>query len=174
VLYGRLGSASQSHELKIKRRSLRQTIERLCNSIALYGAEVWWRGQQDRAGSLQRLINGQARAATGMLSSTPINDLLQAACLSSAVEVLDYRQIRYALQALSAPQDHPTHRLLPASFRIGELYRHSRATAGAPPSSVGWVKTDRPAVKREHRQTRRRDSLGIARLCHKLDSLHTV
>jgi hypothetical protein len=111
------------------------------NSVALYGAEVWWRGQQDRAKRLQLLLNSQARAITGMLSSTPIAILLAAANLPYAVDLLDSRQARYAVRALSAPQDHPTHQLLPANFRVGQLYRHEGAKGHL--SSIGWLSHDK-------------------------------
>jgi hypothetical protein len=34
-------------------------------AVALYGAELWWRGQKDRQRELQLLINQQARGLTG-------------------------------------------------------------------------------------------------------------
>lgn len=111
------------------------------NSVALYGAESWWRGQRDRAERLQVLLNSQARAITDMLPSTPIAILLAEACVPRAVDLLDHRQTRYAMRALSAPQDHPTHQLLPANFRLGQLYRHEGATSGL--SSVGWLGHDK-------------------------------
>lgn len=42
-------------------RLIRRVVIAAMNSIALYGAEVWWRGQQDRAKRLQLLLNSQAR-----------------------------------------------------------------------------------------------------------------
>lgn len=105
-------------------------------SVALYGPEIWWRGQQDRVKKLQLLLNKQARAITGLLKSTPLSLLQQEACLPCARDLLDYRQTRYATRALNADGDHPTHQLLPANFRFGEIYRHEGATGQ--PSSTGW------------------------------------
>lgn len=35
-------------------------------SVALYGAELWWKGQKNHQQELQKLINRQARFITGM------------------------------------------------------------------------------------------------------------
>ena len=45
-------------------------------SIALYGAELWWRGQKNHESTVQKLLNRQGRAITGMHPSTPIHSLL--------------------------------------------------------------------------------------------------
>lgn len=41
---------------------------------------------------------------------------------------LSYRQTKFAMRALNANVDHPTHQLLPANFRFGELHRYEGAT----------------------------------------------
>ena len=105
-------------------RLIRRIVVAAVNSIALYGAEVWWRGQQDRAKRLQLLLNSQARTVTGLLPSTPVSTLLLATCLPRAEELLDYRQRRFAVRALAAPQEHSTHQLLPGNLRMGQLHRH--------------------------------------------------
>jgi hypothetical protein len=76
-----------------------------------------------------------------LLLSMPIPTLLTAACLPRAEELLDYRQRRFAVRALAAPQEHPTHQMLPANFRMGQLYRHEGARDRL--SSVGWLKSDK-------------------------------
>jgi hypothetical protein len=120
---------------------MRRVVLATVSSIALYGAEVWWRGQKDRQRSLQLLLNSQARAITGMLKSTPIAALLEAALVPKANNLLDHRQARYVARALGAPQDHPTHQILPSDFRIGELYRHREATGYL--SSTGWLRPEK-------------------------------
>jgi hypothetical protein len=100
------------------------------------------REQQDRAKHLQLLLNSQARTITGLLPSTLIPTLLTAACLTRAAELLDHRQRRSAVRALVAPQEHPTHQLLPANFRMGQLYRHEGARDRL--SSVGWLDSNKP------------------------------
>lgn len=120
---------------------MRRVVIAAVSSVALFGAEVWWRGQKDLERRLQLLLNSQARAITGLLKSTPITFLLESACLPYAGDLLDQRQTRFAARALSAARDHPTHQLLPANFRLGELYRHEGATGQ--PSSVGWNRPDK-------------------------------
>lgn len=122
-------------------RLMRRVVVATVNSIALFGAEVWWRGQRDREKKLQVLLNRQARAITGLLKSTPIPFLLKAACLPYAKDLLDQRQTQFAVRALGTAQEHPTHQLLPANFRFGELYRHEGASGV--PSSVGWARPDK-------------------------------
>jgi hypothetical protein len=90
---------------------------------------------------LQLLLNNQARAITGLLRSTPLVFLQSQSCLPSAKELLDQRQTRYAVRALSADGDHPTHRLLPANFRLGELYGYESGTPQ--PSSIGWTRPEK-------------------------------
>jgi hypothetical protein len=120
---------------------MRRVIVAAVTSVALYGSEVWWRGQQDRVNRLQLLLNRQARAITGLLRSTPLVFLQGQSCLPSAKELLDQRQTRYAIRALSAAGDHPTHQLLPANFRLGELYGYEGGTQQ--PSSTGWTRPDK-------------------------------
>jgi len=86
----RIKSLGASHG-GLPMRLMRRVVVAAVNSIALYGAEVWWRGQQDRAKRLQLLLNSQARAITGLLPSTSVSTLLSAACLPRADELLDYR-----------------------------------------------------------------------------------
>jgi ribonuclease HI len=136
---------------------MRRVVLAAVSSIALYGAEVWWRGQKDKQNLLQLLLNSQARSITGMLKSTPIAALLEAARVQQAVHILDHRQTRYAVRALAAPQDHPTHQILPANFRLGELYRHEGATGHL--SSVGWRRLDKT-----HRSFGSRLAQQVARL----------
>ncbi|KAM0714649.1 hypothetical protein Q7P37_009947 [Cladosporium fusiforme] len=103
---------------------MRRVVVAAVSSVALFGAEVC-----------------QARAITGLLKSTPIAFLLKAACLPYSGDILDQRQLHFAVRALSAAQDHPTHQLLPANFDFRELYRHEGATGH--PSSVGWTRPDK-------------------------------
>ena len=45
-------------------------------SIALYGAELWWKCQKNHNSTVQKLLNQQARADTRMYPSTPVHPLL--------------------------------------------------------------------------------------------------
>lgn len=122
-------------------RLMRRVVVAAVTSVAMYGSEIWCRGQKDRLRKFQLLLNSQARAITGLLRSTPLAFLRDAAHLPSARDLLDYRQTRYAVRALRADGDHPTHQLLPASFRFGELHRHEGATGQ--PSSIGWTRPEK-------------------------------
>jgi hypothetical protein len=86
-------------------------------------------------------VNNQARAITGLLRSTPLAFLQGQSCLPSAKDLLDQRQTRYAVRALSVDGDHPTHQLLPANFRLGELYGYGGGTPQL--FSIGWTRPER-------------------------------
>jgi len=120
---------------------MRRVVVAAVSSVALYGSEIWWRGQQDRLKKMQLLLNRQARTFTGLLRSTPLPFLWCESGLPRAQDLLDYRQARYAVRALDADGDHPTHQLLPTNFRHGELYRHEGATDD--PSSTGWTRPEK-------------------------------
>jgi hypothetical protein len=91
--------------------------------------------------SLQLLLNSEARAITGLLGSTPLTFLQQESCLPRAKDLLDHRQTKYAVRALTADWNHPTHQLLPANFRLSELYRQEGAIGQ--PSSPGWTRLEK-------------------------------
>jgi hypothetical protein len=86
-------------------------------------------------------VNNQARAITGLLRSTPLAFLQGQSCLPSAKDLLDQRQTRYAVRAVSVDGDHPTHQLLPANFRLGELYGYGGGTPQL--FSIGWTRPER-------------------------------
>ena len=89
-------------------------------SIALYGSEIWWKGQKTWAEDIQRLINRQARSITGALKTSPIGPLIKEAALDPAVPLLENRQRRFALRALKLPTGHPINELLPPTLRYGD------------------------------------------------------
>lgn len=77
-------------------------------SMTLYGAELWSKGQKNHKETFQQLFNRQARSITGMYPSTPIHLFLCEAGLTPASIVLDNRQRIYAYRLLSLPDEHPT------------------------------------------------------------------
>jgi ribonuclease HI len=91
-------------------------------AVALYGAELWWRGQKDRTGGIQRLINQQARAITGAFWTTPIGPLIREAALEPAESLLEARQLGYAARILGLPTNQPTRQILPVTFRDGDQH----------------------------------------------------
>jgi hypothetical protein len=60
-------------------------------SVALYGAELWWKGQKQAEEDLQKLINRQLKAITEALSLSPINLLVREAAILPAKPLLDYK-----------------------------------------------------------------------------------
>jgi hypothetical protein len=76
-------------------------------AVALYGAELWWRGQKDRQRELQLLINQQARQITGAFRTTPVGPLLKEAGLEPAETTLEStqsRQLGYTIRLLGLPR----------------------------------------------------------------------
>jgi hypothetical protein len=89
---------------ELVRRLQRATVQ----AQALWGSELWWRGQESWAKGLQLLINRQARAITGMLPKTPLGALIREAALEPANVLLDTRKAKYAARLLGLPETHPT------------------------------------------------------------------
>jgi ribonuclease HI len=89
-------------------------------SVALYGAELWWKGQKTWAQDIQKMVNRQARAITGALKTTPIGPLVKEATMTPAIPLLNNRQRRYAVRALKLPVSHPINNLLPSTLRYGD------------------------------------------------------
>ncbi len=89
-------------------------------SVALYGAELWWRNQKNYQKDLQKLINRQARSITGMYQSSPIPSLMSESGLLPAHVLLDFRQRKYAHRILSLPDSIPTKDILPITLRTGD------------------------------------------------------
>ncbi|ODM21420.1 hypothetical protein SI65_02263 [Aspergillus cristatus] len=100
----------------------RQVQVAAVQSVALYGAELWWQGQKDRLAGIQLMINRQARAITGMLKTTPVGPLVREAGLAPAEALLEARQLRYTTRLLSLPENHPAKKILPVSFREGDQH----------------------------------------------------
>lgn len=89
-------------------------------SVALYGSELWWKGQKNDQQVLQKLFNCQARLITGFYQSTPITSLMSKSGLTPAHILLDFRQRRYAYRILSLSDDLPTKHILPHTLRVGD------------------------------------------------------
>ena len=89
-------------------------------SVALYGAELWWKNQKTHQNEIQTLINRQARSITGIYPSTPVPALMSESGLIPAHIMLDFRQRKYAYRLLSLPESIPTKAILPVTLRIGD------------------------------------------------------
>ena len=62
-------------------------------TVALYGSELWWPGQKDRAQEVQQVLNEQGRRVTGCFSTTPQGALMNDVALRP-VEALLNHQLR--------------------------------------------------------------------------------
>ena len=89
-------------------------------SIAIYGAELWWHDQNSWCSDVQKLINRQGRSITGMFGTTPIGVVVKEADLNPAKTMLNKRQRKYAERLLKIPKNNPVHHILPVSFRKGD------------------------------------------------------
>ncbi len=110
-------------------------------SIALYGAELWWRRQKNHEYKVQQLINRQARAITGMYPSTSIQALISESGLVPARILLDHRQPMYTYRLFRLPDDHPTKNLLPISFRNGD--GDTTREDEQPRDTLAWTKNEK-------------------------------
>jgi len=45
-------------------------------AVALYGSELWWHGQENRAQEVEKLLNEQGRRVTGCFRTTPQGALM--------------------------------------------------------------------------------------------------
>lgn len=126
-------------------------------SIALYGAELWWKGQKCHQNDLQKLINRQARSITGMLQSTPIFALMSEAGLVPAHIVLDFRQRSYALRILSLPELSPTKDILSITLCIGD---GNAQPEDQPECDFAWATSQR--VKTLGQRLARQVSVGFS------------
>jgi hypothetical protein len=71
---------------------------------------------------VQRLVNRQARAITGMFSTSPVGPLVREAALTPAEALLDDRQLSYTTRLIGLPGDQPTKQVLPVTLREGDRY----------------------------------------------------
>lgn len=89
-------------------------------SVVLYRAELWWKGQKNYEKDLQILINRRARSITGIYRSSPISPLMNDSGLIPAHILLDSRQRAYAHRLLTLPDSIPTKHILPVTLRSGD------------------------------------------------------
>ena len=118
----------------------------MVQSIALYGSELWWKGQKKHEHTIQHLFNRQARAITGMYRSTTLHPLLCEAGIIPASTCLDYRQRLYAHRLLSFPEQHPAKDILPVSLRKGD---EGFQPGELPQDSLMWTQNARATSYRQ-------------------------
>jgi len=88
---------------------VRRTQVACVQAVALYGSELWWKGEAVRgtigmANDLQKLVNQQARNVTGCFRSTNQGELMLESGLRCATSLLNNRARRFALRLASLPQ----------------------------------------------------------------------
>ena len=91
-------------------------------SIALYGAETWWRDQAKWEQEIQTIVNRQGRTITGMFRTAPVGVVIKEAGLRPAISLLNNRQRRYAQRLLSLPNENAIRNILPETLRDGDAY----------------------------------------------------
>lgn len=116
-------------------------------AIALFGAEIWWRGQKMYQDEIQKLLNRQGRAITGMYRSAPVGPLMSESGLIPAQILLDYRQRKYAYRLLTLPDGNLTKSVLPITLRSGD----GNAQPGEQPENDGiWAQQQKARNYGQH------------------------
>jgi len=96
-------------------------------SIAMFGSELWWKGDRagtkGRADDIQKLANQEARAATGCFRTTNAGALAMESGLRPAATRLENRQKRYRLRLVSLPQGGQAKELSVQNQPSGKGYR---------------------------------------------------
>jgi len=72
-------------------------------AVALYGSELWWRGQENRAQEVQKLLNEQGRRVTGCFRTTPQGALMNDVGLRPAKALPNNRVRQYKLRQMMMP-----------------------------------------------------------------------
>ena len=126
-------------------------------SVALYGAELWWKGHKHYQKDLRKLINRQARSITGMYQSSPIFPLMSESGLLPAHILLDFRQRPYAHRILSLPDSIPTKDILPIALRTGD---ENAQPEDLPECDSIWSSTQRVRTYGQH--LAKRVSIGFS------------
>jgi hypothetical protein len=89
--------------------SRRKVMAAWVQSVAMFGAELWWMGDQvhgttGRAADLQILVNQQARVITGCFRTTNLGTLTMESGFRPAATQLESGQRWFGLRLLSLPQ----------------------------------------------------------------------
>jgi hypothetical protein len=72
-------------------------------AVALYGAELWWKGQKNRAQRVQKILNEQGRRVTGCFRMTSQGALMNDAGLRPANVILNNRVRYYMMRQMMMP-----------------------------------------------------------------------
>ena len=72
-------------------------------AVVLYGSELWWHGQKNRAQEVQVMLNEQGRRVTGCFRTTPQGALMNDAGVQPATALLNHRARWYKLRQMMMP-----------------------------------------------------------------------
>jgi hypothetical protein len=72
-------------------------------AVALYGAELWWKGQKNKAQEVQKILNEQGRRVSRCFGTTPQGALMNDAGLRPAKAILNNRVRRYKMRQMMMP-----------------------------------------------------------------------
>jgi len=96
-------------QLGLSPANCRKVMTACIQSVAMFGSELWWKGDQVRgtvgqADELQLLVNQEAQATKGCFRTTNLGALSMESGLRAATTQLEIRQRRFGLRLLSLPQ----------------------------------------------------------------------
>ena len=122
-------------------RQLQKVMAACIQSVAMFGSELWWKGDQmrgtiGRADDMQLLVNQQARATTGCFRTTNRGVLSMESGLRPAATQLENRQRRFGLRLLSLPQGDQARELVRTPTPMGCRLTNTLGYAGRVESTV--------------------------------------
>ena len=102
----------------------RRVMSAYVQSVAMFGAELWWkggnvRGTSGRAEELQLLVNWEARATTGAFRTTNLGALSMESGLRPATNQLENHQRRFRLQLLGLLQGEKAREMVSSNTPLG-------------------------------------------------------
>ena len=112
-------------QLGLSPANCRKVMTASIQSVAMFGAELWWKGEGvrgtvGRTDDLQLLVNQQARATTGAFRTTNLGALPTESGLRPVTNQLENRQRRFALRLLSLPRGEKARNVVGANTAIGK------------------------------------------------------
>jgi len=72
-------------------------------AVALYGAELWWKGQKNKAQEVQKILSEQGRRITGCFGTTPQGAWMNDAGLRPANAIVNNRIRQYKMRQMMMP-----------------------------------------------------------------------
>jgi hypothetical protein len=133
-------------QMGLSPENCRRVMTACVQSTAMYGAELWWKGEQGgtsgMAKDLQLLVNQQARATTGAFRTTNLGALSMKSGIRPATNQLENRQRHFALRLLSLPQGEAARNVVGADTAVGKRL----ATA----LKYTWTETEATVLPKKH------------------------